>query len=205
MAWRCFMVRESDFVQIYLRRYSAGVYACPTTFPGSVTYHNAEVIIDPQAPAAEHELVGKSPDAEMKADPRWPKHCACGRAFHPEDYWQYNVDHLYEGSPDGKLYRLRDLPPGAIWRATWMEDIQENPYSNPAGEVYALMLPSGNEWLIYGKASNSNKKWNVEGELPGITVTPSILQEGKYHGYVKNGLVTDDCEGRKFPRYPSTA
>lgn len=40
--------------------------------------------------------------------------------------------------------------------------------------------------------------WTVTGEAPNITVSPSINCVGSYHGYLQNGVITDDCEGRKF-------
>lgn len=44
-------------------------------------------------------------------------------------------------------------------------------------------------------------KWNVTGTIPNITATPSINCVGVYHGFVTNGEVTEDCEGRKFDDY----
>jgi hypothetical protein len=41
--------------------------------------------------------------------------------------------------------------------------------------------------------------WSVTGDLPAITVTPSINFVGAYHGWVTAGVLTDDCDGRKFP------
>lgn len=40
--------------------------------------------------------------------------------------------------------------------------------------------------------------WTVTGEAPNLTVTPSINVEGVYHGFIQNGMITDDLEGRKY-------
>lgn len=40
--------------------------------------------------------------------------------------------------------------------------------------------------------------WSVSGEAPLITVSPSINMQGIYHGYIQNGIITDDCEGRVY-------
>jgi hypothetical protein len=40
--------------------------------------------------------------------------------------------------------------------------------------------------------------WQVSGDAPNITMTPSINIVGSYHGYLQNGVITDDCEGRKY-------
>lgn len=47
-----------------------------------------------------------------------------------------------------------------------------------------------NRWNEHG--------WTVTGELPNITVHPSINCVGIYHGWIRDGILTDDCEGRKF-------
>ncbi len=44
----------------------------------------------------------------------------------------------------------------------------------------------------------SEHGWTVSGELPNITVNPSINCIGIYHGWIRNGEISDDCEGRKF-------
>lgn len=40
--------------------------------------------------------------------------------------------------------------------------------------------------------------WTVTGEPPLITVEPSINIVGSYHGWIRGGVITDDCEGRTF-------
>lgn len=40
--------------------------------------------------------------------------------------------------------------------------------------------------------------WKVTGTPPKLTVQPSINYEGSYHGYLKDGVVGDDVEGRKY-------
>lgn len=196
MPWRCFMTEPSEFCRRSLRRYASGT---------SSHYHDVEDVIEGQF--LEPNGMGSGMGREgYEGHPGWPKACACGYAFREEDNWQVNETRLYRGAPDGKLYPHARAPAGAIWRATWMEDISPNPYAGPDGKVWALMMPSGYEWLIYGPSSNGGK-WSVTGELPAITVSPSIAQQGgsAYHGFVKNGVITDDCDGRKFDKFPSTA
>lgn len=40
--------------------------------------------------------------------------------------------------------------------------------------------------------------WTVTGDAPNITMTPSINIIGSYHGFLQNGVITDDCEGRRY-------
>lgn len=40
--------------------------------------------------------------------------------------------------------------------------------------------------------------WTVNGDPPNISVSPSINAVGDYHGWLQNGVLSDDCEGRRF-------
>lgn len=40
--------------------------------------------------------------------------------------------------------------------------------------------------------------WKVAGTPPRITVSPSIHYPDYYHGWLKDGVISDDCDGRKF-------
>jgi hypothetical protein len=40
--------------------------------------------------------------------------------------------------------------------------------------------------------------WKVTGEVPLVTLSPSVNIVGVYHGWIQNGVISDDCEGRKF-------
>jgi len=196
MPWRCFLAEPSDFCRKSLRRY-AGAKRCPLK---PLHYHNIDVMIDPQFPADAATEGGTLP-GKHEGDPRWPALCKCGYAFLQEDAWQVNIDRLYKGSPDGNLYIRRELPPGAMWVVDWLDS---NIYKGPDGKAWSLMLPGGAEWLVYGPAGGGGK-WDVQGVPPDITVSPSINCEGVYHGFVKQGLVAEDCEGRTFPGVPRTA
>ena len=94
---------------------------------------------------------------------------------------------------DGEVVLWHQLAPGAMW-------INE-------GEL-CVKLPggSGSEWNIdRGRLMNSDpdrvgkkplSQWTRSGEPPNVTANPSINWVGTYHGWLKNGELTDDCEGR---------
>lgn len=99
---------------------------------------------------------------------------------------------------DGRKVTIQELKPGACW----LDD----------GDLYVL-LPNCEEWPVdlgrrqnasrlardpEGAAKNRLPEWRWTGTLPNITITPSVNCVGRYHGWVQNGVVTDDCEGRKF-------
>lgn len=75
------------------------------------------------------------------------------------------------------------------------------------GDWY-VMLPNGGVHNIHAKFRDGSG-WNVTGEAPNFTVTPSIrcfesrhsdgyLYRKEWHGYLTNGVLTDDLEGRKY-------
>jgi hypothetical protein len=68
--------------------------------------------------------------------------------------------------------------------------------------------PAGSPFIIDRGATDdpTNRGWLVtivgelmDGQTPDITLEPSINCVGYYHGYIRNGVITDDCDGRKFP------
>ena len=95
---------------------------------------------------------------------------------------------------DGVAVAWQDLPPGACW----MDE----------GELF-IKLPLNDEFPVdRGRIINESRaergksdrlpQWTWTGTLPRITVTPSVNCIGRYHGWIRDGVVTDDCEGRKF-------
>lgn len=43
--------------------------------------------------------------------------------------------------------------------------------------------------------------WSVAGEAPRLTLTPSVDIKGGWHGYIRDGEISDDVSGRSFD-YP---
>jgi hypothetical protein len=63
-----------------------------------------------------------------------------------------------------------------------------------------ICLPQNAWWVIDQKASNGGASgWTIAGEAPSLTASPSINVEGIYHGWLRDGVLTDDVEGRRFP------
>lgn len=207
MAWKMFLIQRAPYARRSLRRFWRSPYGVHKHF------HDASVVIDPQFDCPGDDNGRAEGEGLYKGDPRWPTACACGYAFTPEDHYQTVEDRLWSGCPDGKLYVLREHPPGATWIADWFSDEGPNgQYTGPDGKVWCVMLPAGVEFLLYSHCSGTpRRKWSVEGTPPLVNVSPSINQEGEYHGFIglphgpAPGIITDDCEGRKFPKWPPTA
>ncbi len=68
-----------------------------------------------------------------------------------------------------------------------------------------IMLPNGYALCVdtcfwNGDALDPERRgWTVTGEPPNLTMSPSVNIVGSYHGFVTNGVIGDDVEGRKFP------
>lgn len=194
MGWKLYIAEPTIFARRSLRRY-AGI-ECPAT---RMKIHDEEVVVDDQLVTTDEELVSILDD-DHGGDPRWPAACVCGYKFHPEDHRQVNVNRLYSGAADGRLYILRELPPGGCWDAHWMEHAR---YKGPDGKSWACMMPCMVEWMVYGPSSDDTL-WTVTGTIPNITVHPSIAVGGLYHGYIKGGEISEDVEGRKFEHLKRT-
>jgi hypothetical protein len=65
-----------------------------------------------------------------------------------------------------------------------------------------VMTPAG-PWCIDavstdGHGNNNDHGWTITGEAPNVTASPSINFQGGYHGWLQNGVLSDDVEGRRF-------
>lgn len=116
---------------------------------------------------------------------------------------------------DGSIYNYRDLSPGTIFEVPVNADMNMWPWylavdsnlsdyykqHNSHRRPLFIVLPGKDLFLIDGKCWSDGKTyggWTVSGEIPNITVSPSINIGGFYHGWLQNGVVSDDCEGRVF-------
>lgn len=129
--------------------------------------------------------------------------------------------------PDGRQVGFNDLPVGAMYeevigprisglsehyrnsvaatRKPLVVKLPTNPYDNAAdADIGGVLF-----WVDQGFSDGSG--WQVSGEAPNLTLSPSVNmiggnhRQGSYHGWIKNGVISDDCEGRTYPQFPSTA
>lgn len=64
-----------------------------------------------------------------------------------------------------------------------------------------VVLPGRALFCVDGKCRNSQGfygGWTVTGGPPDLTVSPSINLGGIYHGWLQNGIISDDVEGRTY-------
>lgn len=53
-------------------------------------------------------------------------------------------------------------------------------------------------WCPDEKSHGSEQGWTVTGDVPNLSISPSINYADVYHGFVTHGMITDDVEGRRF-------
>jgi hypothetical protein len=187
---QCFWLEPTELGRSSLRRYENHPYdpmpppSCPEN---RMRYHDTDVVLgDIPYPFGTADS-DPTPEDIPHDDPRWPKACdVCGTPFKDDDHWQHNVHRLYRGSPDGKLYSLRDAPPGAMYAATWY------PKKGPDGIALHVCLPPGggdDYWFVDGSASNG-PGWTRTGTVPLITARPSIMTK-RYHGFLTDGFLVE--------------
>lgn len=156
--------------------------------------HDMTVIIDEDAP-----IGARLPDGTQQAwvtdervphdDPRWPAACECGGLFRPEDRWQVNEQEWHEGGGHRFTWGVGswDGPAGAMIRTPWRD--REN---RPA--AWTIFLPNGTTWNTDDRAAREGNQlgpyWEVTGEAPRITVSPSIDDRDPnrpWHGWIRDG------------------
>jgi antirestriction protein len=109
--------------------------------------------------------------------------------------------------------------PGDMFYAPWLMDGEDADYyleqylsleykRDHLGKRPPIMvvLPTGTDFCVDCAYCGSNTQdghgWTVIGEAPNITVSPSINHwaghDKGWHGYLRDGELTDDLEGRKY-------
>ena len=116
---------------------------------------------------------------------------------------------------DGRHLFFRELPVGAMFPIPDGADMTEWPWylasdkrlsehyfkNNAHRRALFVVLPGRVLFVIDGQCQKDGQSyggWCVSGQAPLITVNPSINIHGAYHGFLQNGVISDDCEGRSF-------
>lgn len=192
MAWDCFVITGTDRARRRLRRYAAYQDGTPCQHDASTPIEDGTLIVNPDG---SYRAVGNGD--WPRDDPRWPTACACGYQFTDDDAWQLFFDRIYVDAA-GNEYTLRDAPIGAMWRCEWFEDAPA--WAGPDGESWSVCVPPGGlsgHWCVDGPSS-SGGSWTRTGTPPRITAHPSIHVVGTYHGWLVDGVLSDDIDGRRF-------
>lgn len=195
---KCFLIHPTSDTFQYLRRYSFGACHC-----NNGNYHNAMVAIE-DGKVDKDGIIRLHNDQILKEKykDQWPKHCECGYEFKTDDESQIFKAQKYTDEA-GNLYTLENAPVGAMWFATWYEEIPM--LCGTDGKAIIVKTPAG-DWHIDGKASKCgspddhvHKCWCRHGEAPNLTVDKNgvtctagagSIQIHEYHGFLTNGELT---------------
>jgi hypothetical protein len=186
-----FIAAPTGTCRLALRRYGTGG-------GDGEHYHDATAVIDENAPVG-----ARKPDGTRQSwvtdkrvppdDSRWPSACRCGVPFLPDDRRQVNELDWYEGGGRRFTWGIGswDGPPGAMIRAPW-RDYDGRP---PA---WTIFLPNGSSWNTNDRAAGAGAGsqlgpyWDVAGDAPLITVSPSIDDRDParpWHGWIRGGFL----------------
>ena len=71
------------------------------------------------------------------------------------------------------------------------------------GRILYVMTPAG-PWCVDKRSFDGQqwgRGWAITGEAPNTTASPSINFAGEmgYHGWLRDGWLSDDLEGRAYP------
>lgn len=86
------------------------------------------------------------------------------------------------------------VQPGKVAEERLSDDHKRNRSGRP---TLWIRIPGGPFCL--DMRTQDGAQWSRTGEPPRITVAPSINEVGVFHGFIRDGLITDDVEGRTYP------
>lgn len=200
----CFLLEETDKVQLYARRYRHNV--TERDCPGPMMYHNRAVPFATDSVAANTYL----PSREIKNYPGapFPEFCECGAKFIDSDCWQIFQERIYRRADTGEEMTTRDAGPGAMWNGWWYGKYMQG----DDGQSLIVKLPNGSLWMIDSRANNCTRTnddqnlhrcWIRHGEAPLITVDKDTrggtfetcaagagsIAAGGWHGFLTNGVL----------------
>jgi hypothetical protein len=107
------------------------------------------------------------------------------------------IQRLYYTLPDGREVEFKDLPVGAMWHTDMVPPLSDGYKLYENDPSLCVLLPGKSIWHMHHKGTDGCL-WNISGSPPRVTASPSINLVGIYHGWVRDGVVTDDCDGRRF-------
>jgi hypothetical protein len=106
-----------------------------------------------------------------------------------------------------------NLPVGAAWYDPRVAELMKDGIASKYVQQHAarrppimVMLPGFIRYCLDTRQCTAERGWfgdgwDVVGDLSnpaGVTVSPSINIRPSYHGWLQNGVISDDCEGRRF-------
>lgn len=108
-----------------------------------------------------------------------------------------------------RCWDTRPHAPGDCWYGTWDDgawwtyaEADEHGYRGPRlrlapehcdARPMVVVLPTGDLHCLHSPTTRDGRPgpsgWSVQGELPQVTVQPSINSLGRWHGWVRDGVL----------------
>jgi hypothetical protein len=203
MTWRCFLIAPTDRAWRSLRRFTYGGRTAGC-LDGNGHEASTEIAVVPLAISPDGTYDIEQGAAIPGDDPRWPTVCGrCGAPLPADAEWQVFHERIYVAG-DGREFAIKTnsghrAPAGAMWETPYLNhDSFTSTFFKESGrpQPIMVMLPDGYQWCMDQTASNG-PGWDVTGTPPLCTARPSILSPG-YHGWLTDGVLSDDLEGRTY-------
>lgn len=107
---------------------------------------------------------------------------------------------------EGRLFAEDELPVGAMYYDTnfgFTATQYERDWRGKRPPLRVKLPTTGGNggWFSPDQPATDNAEgrgWEVTGQAPNITLSPSINIVGDYHGWLQNGVISDDLEGRIY-------
>jgi hypothetical protein len=87
------------------------------------------------------------------------------------------------------------LPIGAMYYSDELYDTKRG--VGPDGKCLYVVTPGGH-WPIDHPSSGNGPGWTRTGTPPHVTAMPSINFVGRYHGWLSDGVLSPDLDGRTY-------
>lgn len=193
MSWPCFWTEPTGKAVLYFRRFTFKADdPCPESEQGhsaSKRYAVRKLRLTPEG------MIEALSVNRYRTRPEWPKKCdLCGKRFSKKAQWQVNQEPIYVRPDTGETWERRELPVGAMYHGWW----SPKNWTGSDGIALHVILPRADgspdhAWNVDGPAT-SGGHWTRTGDPKAVPTTvdanPSILTS-EYHGYLRNGVLTD--------------
>ena len=179
---RCFFLEPLARRRRWLMRRSFAAAPCRSRN----SEHRAKVAIEDEAFPLRPEKPAEPEWTRHRDDPRWPAQCDfCAYRFAEDDGRELFFRRIYR-DPAGAELTLDEAPPGAMWDAWWMGD----EFRGRDGFHLAVQTPGG-VWYVDGRSPVTRLHWSRIGTPPKVSVRPSNVIPGRYHGLLDDGFLIE--------------
>jgi hypothetical protein len=178
---RCFLLEPLARRRQWLLRRSHEGAPCRTRnreHRAKTEIEDADFPLPPPPRTAEPEWT------RFRDDPRWPLACDfCDYAFCESDERVLLFRRIYRDGAGNEM-TLDEAPPGAMWDAWWLGP----EFRGRDGFHLAVMTPGG-VWYVDGRSPVTGLHWQRIGKPPDVSVRPSNVIPGRYHGWIDGGFL----------------